>query len=433
MVYFIAADHGGLAGLRCRNRPDTVIICQNATFERSVDLVIKPSLPENPADITLEWMQRALTLEGSDDVSPIKQLTAQPIGEDVGLMGRLLRCHLAYDEGPSFGPRSVIVKLASSDPKSLRINRRLGLYQREHAFYCRLAANVPIRSPYLFYGDLDQSRQRFVLVLEDLSSMAAADQVQGATASQTLTAIRIIARMHGHFWNRVDRPPLSGFYDNTRPKVRPRAQLFYLANLPAMLDNFGHLFSEPMRKLAESFGVRLADYVEDLAAGPRTFTHGDFRVDNMFFGADDKDHDEFAVVDWQASGLGSGLYDVAYFMGSSVPTEIRRQMEHEALEEYYRVVLDLGAQEFSLADCWQLYRKNMLAILFVAVIAGGGLDFGNERRLRLFENSARRSLTAIEDLDAAEFLPSRRPMFSRANAFSAVSAGAYRIYKTVRM
>ena len=108
-------------------------------------------------------------------------------------------------------------------------------------------------------------------------------------------------------------------------------------------------------------------------------------------------------------------------------------MEHEALEEYYRVVLDLGAQEFSLADCWQLYRKNMLAILFVAVIAGGGLDFGNERRLRLFENSARRSLTAIEDLDAAEFLPSRRPMFSRANAFSAVSAGAYRIYKTVRM
>ena len=91
----------------------------------------------------------------------------------------------------------------------------------------------------------------------------------------------------------------------------------------------------------------------------------------MFFGADDKDHDEFAVVDWQASGLGSGLYDVAYFMGSSVPTEIRRQMEHEALEEYYRVVLDLGAQEFSLADCWQLYRKNMLAILFVAVIAGG--------------------------------------------------------------
>ncbi len=416
-----------------KNRPDTVIICQSATFERSVDLVIKPPLPENPADITLEWMQRALTLEGNSDVSPIKQLTAQPIGEDVGLMGRLLRCHLAYDEGQSFGPRSVIVKLASSDPNSLRINRRLRLYQREHAFYCRLASHVPIRSPYLFYGDLDQSGQRFVLVLEDLSSMATADQVQGATASQALTAIRMIARMHGRFWNRVDRPPLSGFYDNTRPKVRPLAQLFYLAHLPAMLNNFGHLFSEPMRKLAESFGVRLADYVEDIAAGPRTFTHSDFRVDNMFFGADDQDNDEFAVVDWQASGLGSGLYDVAYFMGCSVPTEIRRQIEHAALEEYYRIILDMGAQEFSLADCWQLYRKNMLAILFAAVIAGGGLDFGSERRLRLFEQSARRSLTAIEDLDAAEFLPSRRPMFSRANAFSTVSAGAYRIYKTVRM
>ena len=349
------------------------------------------------------------------------------------MMGTLLRCHLDYDESPSVGPRSVIVKLASSDPKSLRISRRLGLYQREHAFYRQLASNIPIRSPHLFYGDLDPSRQRFVLVLEDLSSMLAGDQIQGASASQALTAVRMIARMHGHFWNRVDRPPLSGFHDNTRPKVRPIAQLVYLAHLPAMLNNFGYLLSEPMRKLAESFGVRLADYVEDIASGPKTFTHGDFRVDNMLFGADHKVNDEFAVVDWQASGLGSGLYDVAYFMGGSVPTKIRRAIEHEVLEEYYRIVLDMGAQEFSFADCWQLYRKNMLAILFAAVVAGGGLDFGSGRRLHLFEHSARRFLTAIEDLDAAEFLPSRRPMFSRANAFSTLSSGAYRIYKAVKM
>ena len=170
-----------------------------------------------------------------------------------------------------------------------------------------------------------------------------------------------------------------------------------------------------------------------MCKAPKTFTHGDFRADNMFFRLDDDDNDEFAVADWQACGINSGLYDVAYFMGGSVPTEIRRQIEHEALEEYHRIVLDMGAQEFSLADCWQLYRKSMLAILFAAVIAGGGLDFGNERRLGLYEHSARRFLTAIEDLDAAEFLPSRRPMFSRANLFSTVSAGAYRIYKTVKM
>ena len=377
-------------------------------------------------------MQRALTAGGNSDVSPITQLTAQPIGEDAGLMGTILRCQLTYDASPSIGPRSVIVKLASSDPRSLRINRRLGLYQREHAFYRRLAPNVPIRSPYLFYGDMDQSGQQFVLVLEDLGNMAMGDQVQGVSTSQALTAIRMMARMHGQFWNRVDRTPVSGFYDHTRPEVRPFAQLVYLAYLPAMLNKFGHLFPAPTRKLAESFGVRLADYVEDFGAGPKTFTHGDLRADNVFFGVDDDGNDDFAAVDWQACGINSGLYDVAYFMGGSVPTEIRRQIEHQALEEYYRIVVDMGAQEFSFADCWQLYRKSMLAILFAAVIAGGGLGFGNERRLRLFEHSARRFLTAIEDLDAAEFLPSRRPTFSRANAFSTVSAGAYWIYKTVK-
>ena len=233
-----------------------------------LNMVIKPPLPENPADITLEWMQRALTFGGNSDISRVSRLSAQPIGEDAGLMGTMLRCQLAYDESPSLGPGSVIVKLASSDPKSLRINRRLGLYKREHAFYSRFAAHVPVRSPRLFYGDLDQSGQRFVLVLEDLGNMVVGDQIQGVNATQALTAVRMIARMHGRFWNGVDRSPLAGFYDNTRSEVRPLAQMVYLAYLPAMLNKFGHLFSEPMRKLAESFGIRLADYVEDLAAGP---------------------------------------------------------------------------------------------------------------------------------------------------------------------
>ena len=52
---------------------------------------------------------------------------------------------------------------------------------------------------------------------------------------------------------------------------------------------------------------------------------------------------EAAVVDWQVSGVGNGLYDVAYFMAGSVPTEIRRKIERDLLAEYADIVRGMGS------------------------------------------------------------------------------------------
>lgn len=62
----------------------------------------------------------------------------------------------------------------------------------------------------------------------------------------------------------------------------------------------------------------------------------------------------------------------------------------------------------------------------------GGLDVSAERTRALAESGLRRTLAAIEDLEAADFLPPRRPFLSGANLFSALSSCAYRIYRAVR-
>lgn len=374
-------------------------------------------------------MQRAFA--AGNDFPAIKAMEAEAIGEGVGLMGALLRCHLTYHDDAPGAPQSVIVKLASPIPKSDRIGRLLKLYQREYHYYSHIAPSAPIRSPRLFYGDYDQRRKRLALVLEDLRGMTTADQVQGATAAQAMIAIRKIARMHGHFWNRTDQPPLAGAHDSTKSRDKLLLQLAYLAYLPAMLRNFDHLLPRWMPSLAESYGTRLGSVLYGLAALPRTLTHGDFRVDNMFFGPDGGD-DGFALVDWQVSGIGCGLYDVAYFLGGSVTTEVRREVERDALGEYHGIVRSMGVEDFTFDDCWRLYRQHALAQLLIIVIVGGGLELGDERGLVLYEITARRLLTAIEDLSAAEFLPARRPMFSRANLSSTMYTGAYRMYKAVK-
>ena len=364
----------------------------------------KPAIPENENVITANWIQQAVVAGGRADFPAIREVVAEDIGAGVGMVGKILRCHLAYADSAPGGPDTVIVKLPSSHPETIRTARRLQLYQREYDYYRQLAPHVPIRSPALLYGDFDVPSHHFVLVLEDLRDLTAVDQREGASAARAKIAIRAVARLHGLYWENLNQPPVSGFHDSSNPERRPLVQAVYQASLLPALDRFGHLFSHRMRRLAEEYGPKVAAHMDDIAAGPRTFTHGDFRLDNMFFGAGNTEG--FAVVDWQVCGIASGLRDVAYFLSSSVATAVRREIEREALAEYHDIIRGMGAEDFTFAECWRSYRQNMLGCLQTPIIAGGQLDFASERSHQLAEVFLQRTLTAIDDLEAREFLPS---------------------------
>ena len=335
------------------------------------------AIPDSERDITADWMRQALAAGGVAGADSIEAVSVENIGAGVGLVGTILRCHLSHSDDSAGIPRSVIVKLHSAHPETVQTARLLRLYEREYTFYRRMALHAPIHSPALLHGDFDDRDHRFVLVLEDLRGMANVDQVAGASAAQAITALRAIARMHGAYWNRVDRPPVSRFNDSANPERTIRLRRVYQASLAVAFERFGSLFSHRMKRLAEEFGDRLGEHMDAVAAGPLTFCHGDFRLDNMFFSADGGD--DFAVVDWQVCGVRSGLYDVAYFLSSSVPVEVRREVEVEAVAEYHDIVRSTGVTDFSAEDCWNSYRQNMLGCFLTPVIAGGQLDFSDAR------------------------------------------------------
>ena len=386
-----------------------------------------PAIPESEQAITADWMRRALSCGGAVDPPQIEEVVVENIGTESGTLGQLLRCTLTYVGADAQAPGSVVVKLSSSDRKSLRIAKALSLYKREYACFRQLAPHMRIGLPRLFYGDFDDASHRFVLVLEDLHGMESVDQTAGADAERTRRAVRGAAELHGQFWNRLDRPPLSHFLASVGQQKPWLSQLIYLICLAPCLERFGNLFPDRMRNLAEAFGPRVADHMRSLATGPQTLTHGDFRLDNMFFAAGGGA--DFTVIDWQISGLiGDGLYDVAYFMTTSVPTEVRRGIEREALKEYCDVLRDAGVKHFTFEQCWHIYRRNIFGMLVPSVCAGGGIDMGNDRIRAKVETMLRRTLAAIEDLDAAEFMPAGSGPLTAANAFSLLSSCAYRAY-----
>ena len=314
-------------------------------------------------------------------------------------------------------------------PANRKLGRRWELYQREYRYYRRMASESPIRSPALLYGAFEARTHRFVLILEDLRSMTTAGQVDGASPAQVRRAVRAAARLHGKYWDQVEPLTGSGFDETLAPQVWMGLQVSYLLSLPRALRLLSDSWSEEMKDLAEEYGLRLVDHFGQLAREPKTFVHGDYRLDNMFFG---EEEDGFAVVDWQNCGVSNGLYDVAYFFAGSVSSEVRRAIERDTLREYHDTVRSLGTRDFTFARCWRLYRETLLACLILPVIAAAQLEEVPGRQLRLRDAIAQRTAAAARDLAIGALLPPLPPRLSQAGLRRVLCQVGYRAYRAFR-
>ena len=385
-----------------------------------------PPIPQAD-EISAQWMQQALEASGAASPSTIEALEIERLSTETSAMGSLFRCRLIGQGGNVADPASVIVKLPGTVGLAFRLFAKwFSAHRREYAFYRHIAPGARVRAPALFHADFDRRSHRFVLVMEDLGGMETVSQVQGVGPERALAAVEEIARFQGQFRKDFEAGAVvsadCGEFLNARE--RRILQTVYMLALPVALDRFGAAFSPAMRRLAIDFGRRVDAHFANVAKGSQMVVHGDYRSENMMFGRDRAD--DLAVVDWQSWGLGCGMFDVAYLLGSSVSTEHRRRIERRAVETYHDIVCGLGMKNYTLDDCWQSYRQNMLGPLLYYVMGCGTLSLDDTDRLKVAKTSLIRVLTAIDDLDSGEFMPAREAFTSSVGTFSALSSLVYR-------
>ena len=386
-------------------------------------------LPEHADDVTAEWMQQALAAGAASDFPEMDALEVERLSDVTNALGNLFRCRLVARGGVAANPASVIVKLPTSNALAFRLAKWLSLHRREYVYYRDIAPHSHVRVPSLFYGEIDARSHRFVLVLEDLGGMEAIPQIDGVGVARARRAIREIAGFQGRFWEATDEPALAACGAFLTAGESRIMQTLYLLTLPVALERFGDLFTTDTRRLAEAFGSRIVPHFAAVANGPTTVVHGDFRGDNVLFGSGGQD--DFAVIDWQGCGIGCGMHDVAFFLATSVSIEDRRRIERDAVSEYHDIVCRMGAKNFTREDCWRSYRQNMLNSLMAMVIGSGGIEMSDGALVNQTRELLGRTLTAIEDLDAREFLPDRARLFSSGGAFSILSRCGYGAYRFV--
>src|SRR6516165_10051070 len=147
-------------------------------------------LIERPDDLTSSWLTATLGTEVAD-------FAVERIG--TGQMSECYRVRLTYaDRGrvPG-GPRSVVLKVAATDPVSRQTGLALGLYEREVRFYRDIAPRLGGPIAPCYHAAVDTSTGVFDLLLADAGPAIVGDEIAGATSEQASIAVTELARLHG--------------------------------------------------------------------------------------------------------------------------------------------------------------------------------------------------------------------------------------------
>jgi aminoglycoside/choline kinase family phosphotransferase len=340
------------------------------------------------SEVTCEWVAEVVGAE-------VDAIDVVRIAEGHGFLGQLGR--VAVTSRDARVPRSLIVKLPTTEPGGLFVGQMMRVWEREHCFYRDVAPLLNIRVPSVYANVATPP----CLVLEDLSPAQPGDHVAGATPEQAQRAIRALARHHAKWF---EHPMLTSF--DWMPGLDDPAILTLPATFemgwPLFRERFAGRLPERVYGWCERFAAEIPEWIAGHQEDRWTLTHGDFRLDNLFF----FDDGDVAVIDWQLAMRSPGQSDLVYFCANNLDVATRRRMEGGLIADYVSHLHTCGVPE-SAVTLEGVTRGYLEGLLFYAMSFGASLltiDPANERGAALFDALVTRTFTAVDDHDVGTLL-----------------------------
>ncbi|MGB2693854.1 MAG: oxidoreductase family protein [Dehalococcoidia bacterium] len=358
-----------------------------------------------PEQVTADWLTEALRSTGTINASQVTSFEMKRnIAAGAGFMGELTHVTLEYDAAEPDAPKTLIAKFPARQQENRDVANLFRFYERETRFYEEIAHKVELRTPHVYYSAFDPQTSHFVLLIEDLAWAILGDQMAGCAVEQAHLCVQNLAKFHATWWDSPAMEALDWMPYISDPAYSQAVHGSYQQAWPAFQQVAADKLTPSRLDIGERFGKQIIDLMNRFGEKPRTIVHGDFRLDNLFFGKPNS-ADPLTVIDWQISSRARGVFDLAYFTCGTMPPEERRRAEMDLLKEYHGILVENGVRGYDFDACFADYRASVLFCLVYAVIGIGNLDLSNERGVGLFFTIMERTYTAIEDLNAQEFLP----------------------------
>ncbi|WP_051570724.1 phosphotransferase family protein [Cryptosporangium arvum] len=343
-----------------------------------VSRAVTGRLPDRAERVTAPWLASVLGRE----VRSVSLLSQDS--------GTAARARIALDAEPG----RVFVKLTPRDVRQQLLMNVVGLGHREVLFYRAVAADVPIRVPRCYAAFDDPALGRIALVLEDLTGKATFRDVRDdVSVAEAGAVVDAFADLHAALWESprltgplaalgpLRRSPVVGVFGRAlvrRALARPAAPVADL--VPAALARRSRVVTENLEAIDDFW-----------AAQPRTLTHGDPHLGNLFFeGASP------GFLDWQVATICPGIRDVAYFLVTSLTPANAREHERRLVDRYGERLAAAGITS-DPDTLWTSYRA-IAAEAYIAALATAGAGERMQPRAVARSGVARAS-AAVQALD----------------------------------
>ncbi|MEI7715332.1 MAG: phosphotransferase [Mycobacterium sp.] len=350
------------------------------------------TIPRYPGDVTAEWLSAAL----SEHRAPVEVSDVDVAAIGTGQTGATYRVTPEYAGDPGGLPRTFVIKLPAQDDA---VRDRVALsYRSECAFYATVADRVRVPTPQCFYCQITEDARDYALLLADQAPAVQGDQIAGCGEPQARLAVVALAGLHGPTWCDpvwLEFPSIVF----PRPDEASARGLGEVAKMSAdiTLEKLGDRMRDEDR---ETFSTAMGLVAPWLLAENDRFAllHGDYRLDNILFGPDG-----VSVVDWQTLGVGLPARDLAYFMATSLDSQLRATVEEGLVDEYHQALLGYGVTGYDRETCWRDYRLGVPQVLMISALGfafSASTDRGDDMMLTMLGRGCR----AIRDLGTLELI-----------------------------
>jgi aminoglycoside phosphotransferase (APT) family kinase protein len=330
-----------------------------------------------------EWLTHALGTE-------VRSVTVKPIG--TGQTSSTYRLTIDADDFA----RTLIAKLAEGPEDARR--RVATAHRNEIGFYQQLASTVDVRVPACWYAAISDDGTCFTLLLEDLAPRQPGRQADGCSFTQATKAVQNLARLHASRWNDDTLRDVEFLLPLTEERAAFLADIARTATDQFVARYAHQLEAEDVRTLRAIAEVLL----EWQLSHPEPFAliHGDYRLDNLMLHPTGED---VVVVDWQTVTVALPGRDLGYFIGTSLPTEQRREEEVQLVTAYFEALRTQGVKGYTFDRCSADYRIGQLHGPMITVI-GSFTSTGPRSSLAdaMFLSMARRSCAAVRDHESID-------------------------------
>lgn len=356
-----------------------------------------PSLEEGPS---VNWFNTLFEEKGWG--GRVQSMQKKAIG--TGQIGSNVRFSFEFEGSQGGAPSSVVGKFPSDKELSrytASVETGLGHYRRETYFYQNFKDLSDSIAPTGLYSEYDPETENFALIMEDMAPSVQGDQLAGTTLEHAERAMDIAAELHAAHWQDTQLETVEWLQGTDAAPPSPFGPEMIAMLWQGFKERYADDISEDVVLIGDTVTGEKSGWIEKYD-GPKCLMHGDYRLDNMLFGAASAAK-PLAIVDWQTVGLGCGAQDISYFIGAGFKREDRALHELNLLKRWHDALLAHGIEGYSFEAAVKDYRYFTFAGFAVAFAAPMIVE-RTERGDQMFMTMMRRHVDQIMAHDALSLL-----------------------------